>query len=104
MTRGFRRTVFSDVTAVRGMSAAWLMLAVSLLITAWGWHLAQANAEQNAHDRFNFRIDEVRTAIADRLRDYEAVLRGAKGLFSASVEVTREEWRAFLQGLEVDQV
>ena len=85
------------------MSAAWLMLAVSLLITAWGWHLAQANAEQNAHDRFHFRIDEVRTAIAERLRDYEAVLRGTKGLFNASAEVTREEWRAYVQSLKLDQ-
>lgn len=103
MTWGFRRKIFSDVTAVRGMSAAWLTLVVSLLITAWGWHLAQANAEHNAHDRFHFRIDEVRTAIADRLRDYEAVLRGAKGLFSASEEVTREGWRAYVQSLKLDQ-
>ncbi len=103
MTWDFRHTVLSGSIA-RGMSVAWFTLIVSLLITAWTWHLAQVSAEQNAHDRFYFRIDEVKIAIADRLRDYEAVLRGAKGLFNASDEVTREEWRAYVQSLKLDQV
>jgi diguanylate cyclase (GGDEF)-like protein/PAS domain S-box-containing protein len=103
MTWDFRHTVLSGSVA-RGMSIAWLTLIVSLLITAWGWHLAQVGAEQNAHDRFHFRVDEVKIAIADRLRDYEAVLRGAQGLFNASDDVTREEWRAFVQSLKLDQV
>ena len=103
MTWDFRHTVLSGSVA-RGMSVAWLTLIVSLLITVWAWHLAQVSAEQHAHDRFRFRIDEVKIAIADRLRDYEAVLRGAQGLFNASDEVTREEWRAYVQSLKLDQV
>ena len=104
MTRNFRSLVLPDVIAVRGMLVAWLTLAVSLLITLWAWQLAQVNVERNAHDRFYFRIDEVKIAIADRLRDYEAVLRGAQGLFNASDEVTWKEWRAYVQSLKLDQV
>ncbi len=103
MTWDFRHTVLSGSIA-RGMSVAWFTLIVSLLITLWAWQLAQVNAERNAHDRFYFRINAVKIAIADRLRDYEAVLRGAQGLFNASDEVTREEWRAYVQSLKLDQV
>jgi len=103
MARDSHRAIFKDA-AIRGMSVAWLTLIVSLLITGWTWYLAQAAAEQNAHDRFAFRIDEVKIAIADRMRDYEAVLRGAKGLFNASEEVTPEEWRAYVQSLNLDRV
>ncbi len=104
MTRNLRSLVLPDVIAARGMLVAWLTLAVSLLITLWAWQLAQVNVERNAHDRFYFRIDEVKIAIADRLRDYEAVLRGAQGLFNASDEVTQEEWQAYVQSLKLDQV
>ncbi len=103
MVRNRLLAIFKSA-ALRGMSVAWLALVVSLLITGWAWYLAQAAAGQNARDRFEFRINEVKIAIADRMRAYEAVLRGAKGLFSASEEVTQEEWRAYVRSLNLDQV
>ena len=104
MTRNFRSLVLPDVIATRGMLISWLTLAVSLLITLWAWQLAQVNAGRTAHDRFYFRINAVKIAIADRLRDYEAVLRGAQGFFNASDEVTRKEWRASRTAAQVRSV
>ncbi|WP_196800589.1 EAL domain-containing protein [Thioalkalivibrio sp. ALJ16] len=52
-------------------------------------------------DRFAFAADQVTIRIEERLDAYALVLRGAAGLFDASEEVTREEWRDYVRKLRV---
>ncbi len=82
---------------------AWAVLAVSLSATAWGWHLARESDERVARERFQFRVNEIRQSLQDRLLAYEQVLRSGVGLFAASQEVSRKEWRSFVDNLSIQE-
>ncbi len=57
--------------------------------------------DAEATDRFAFAADQVTIRIEERLDAYALVLRGAAGLYDASEEVTREEWRDYVRKLRV---
>jgi PAS domain S-box-containing protein len=79
----------------------WLVLALGLLVTLH-LHLDARNAaEERLSEEFAMRAPDVVAAIDKRLHDYEQVLRGAAGLFAASAEVTRAEFRAYVDRLEL---
>ena len=86
-----------------GYFAAWAVLIVSLLITFAAWHLARKEIERTAHSRFDARIAEIEAVITGRLLDYRQVLRGAAGLFAASKSIERDQWRAYVQSLSIEQ-
>ena len=81
---------------------AWLVLAVSLLLTVMAWIISSAYAESRARDRFNFEVDKSTLAIAKRMEGYEQVLRGVVGLFNASDEVNRLDFKRYVSNLQID--
>lgn len=81
---------------------AWVVLAVSLLITLFSWWLVGDHAEERARDRFNFETQKAAQSIAKRMQEYEQVLRGGVGLFLASRDVTRKDWQAYVSNLQID--
>jgi signal transduction histidine kinase len=95
--------VWFGVLAQRSMVWAWLLLLMALVLTIWAWRFANLDAEEDAHERFAFRKMELISAIHTHMDAYEQVLRGALGLFSASEEVNRAEWRAYVQTLRIQQ-
>ena len=46
---------------------------------------------------FDFRVRETSERINQRLMAYEQVLRGARGLFAVLPQVTREEFRTYIE-------
>lgn len=82
---------------------AWSFLAVSLLLTATAWHISEKNLKARNYDRFNFRVENVRNNMIKRLKEYEQVLLGGLGLFMASDEVNREEWKTYVESLNLHQ-
>jgi len=59
-----------------------------------------------AHDQaresaFLLETTEITLRIEERLKAYRQVLRGARALFAASKEVTREEWRQYVTDLRL---
>ena len=86
-----------------GYFAVWAVLIVSLLITFAAWHLARKAIERAAHSRFDARSTEIEAVITGRLLDYRQVLRGAAGLFAASKSIERDEWRAYVGSLSIEQ-
>jgi signal transduction histidine kinase len=89
--------------AQRGMVGAWLLLIMCVLLTIWAWRVAKTDADADARERFDFRKAEITSAIHARMATYEQVLRGALGLLSASGEVTRAQWRAYVQALSIQR-
>jgi PAS domain S-box-containing protein len=81
----------------------WLILAISLAcaLLAWYW-LRQAIAEK-ARAQFDATVQRSVDEIAHRLRAHQQVLRGGAGLFGASREVARGEWRDYVASLKIDQ-
>jgi len=90
------------VDILHGPATAWIILAISLLITLIAWKISDNYAEQRAKERFEFQIEEAQNAILKRFINYEQVLRGGLGLFKSSSHVNREEWKSYVSILDID--
>ncbi|MCA1768418.1 MAG: EAL domain-containing protein [Halomonas sp.] len=77
----------------------WLILVAGILLSLISGHQVYRNAESTALEQFGFAADQVALRIDERLSAYALVLRGAAGLFDASEEVDREEWRTYFDKL-----
>ena len=86
-----------------GAWTPWLVLGLSLLLTAIAWHWAGDQAHRAREAEFIARAEATREALRARMAGYEQVLKGAAALFAASEEVTREEWRDYYRGLQLGQ-
>ncbi len=82
---------------------AWCLLAISLAVTLWAYSTMVSRVERGAQVRFDFRVDEIQRALEERMRAYEQVLKGGVALFHASGGVTRETWRRYVDGLEIER-
>ena len=72
-------------------------LVVGLVATALGAWQIRRDIERDAQAQFGFAAEQVSVKIGERLRAYEMILRGGAGLFAASGEVTRDDWRQFVE-------
>ncbi|TVT48242.1 MAG: EAL domain-containing protein [Denitromonas halophila] len=83
---------------------AWVVLAVSLVITAIGWYISQTYVERRAADRFAYEVEDARQRILGRMLEYEQVLRGGVAMVaSLGRPATRTEWHTFVSGLEIQR-
>jgi PAS domain S-box-containing protein len=83
------------------LPVAVFLVSSALLLLWWGEIVsAQRRAEQE-----HFETDARRVAIkiAERLEAYDEILRGAAGLFAASEHVTRDEFRRYVDALQLDR-
>ncbi len=78
-------------------ATAWGILAASLLLTLLAWHLSNQYLAKRTEDRFGYRITQVKEQIEKRMLEYEQVLRGGVGLFEASKQVSRGEWKTYVE-------
>ncbi len=91
------------VQILHGPLTAWLVLVCGLVVTASAWVLSTEQVEKRARERLDFRIKELTAKIEGRIMVYEQVLWGAAGLFDASESVTRQEWKAYVKKLSLEQ-
>lgn len=80
---------------------AWIVLALTLLATLWAWQTTRYAIQEKERLRFDYRVQEIEDDILERMQIYEQVLRGAAGLFAASQNVAREEWKAYVESLNI---
>ncbi|AGX88631.1 PAS domain S-box protein [Candidatus Symbiobacter mobilis] len=83
-------------------TTAWLVLAVSLLITLFSWWFASDYVEKRAQDRYQYEVRQAQDAILRRMTEYEQVLRGGLGLFLSSDNIDRNKWRKYVNHLQID--
>jgi PAS domain S-box-containing protein len=84
---------------VKHSLAAWAMLGMGLLLTAFASLQVKQGIEADAVRRFAFACDQVTLKIIERLHAYALILRGGAALFAASDAVNRQEWRAYVETL-----
>ena len=82
---------------------AWVILLLSLLATYFIWSSINKVVNENAKHQFELHSINLQEAIKNRLIIYEQVLNSAKGLFKASDNVSREEWRIFVENIKVEK-
>ncbi|MBV2235957.1 MAG: CHASE domain-containing protein [Sterolibacterium sp.] len=81
-----------------------LVLLLSLAFTTLAWRNAQLSQQQYAQTQFDFQTREVLTRIEQRMRAYQQILLATRGLFDASQEVSRNDFRAFVNSLQLTEM
>ena len=86
-----------------GQILPWLVLAASLAVTQQLWNKAQHEAARELQTDFDSRVTDVSLRIKQRMELYEQMLLGVQGLFAASKSVGRDEFRAYVNSLNLEQ-
>ncbi len=89
--------------ALRRAWPMWLTLIVSLSITGILWRWVSVDSKQDAGQRFERRVEGIVESIESRLKAYELVLLGVRGLYHASQNVTRNEWKSYVASLRLEE-
>jgi len=77
--------------------APYLVLALMMAASVWVWRYSENGETAKARARFDEYCQEIVEDIIKRFSAYKMILQGGAGLFIASEEVTREEWRAYVE-------
>jgi len=85
-----------------GLAASIAVLVVVLGATALAWRIS-VDADRARRDAaVEHALERIGDAVTVRLREYADLLNGARGLFAASSEVSREEWRRFATAIDLE--
>lgn len=72
-------------------------------LTIWSSISAKRDVEAKQNQILVQKIEDNKRIMESRIATYEDILRSAKGLFGASNEVTRAEWREFVETFELEK-
>ncbi len=81
----------------------WLILLAGVVLSLVIWQSAQQRADERARVAFEHLADRVLASIDRRIDANAQVLRGVEGLFDASVDVSREEFHAYIAAMHLDR-
>lgn len=84
-------------------SVAWVVLVLALLMTLVLWRQSEREVFHRQQDHFLRLAEKQRNILNSRMHDYEQVLRGGAALFAASNTPSREQWRVYVDMLELDK-
>ncbi len=82
------------------LALTWLLL-FSIMITIVTAAVFDAFLTQEARNVFDTEVDRASRAIEARIKVYESLLEGAEGLLAASDVVERDEWKAYVDALNI---
>ncbi|EMR12804.1 hypothetical protein MPL1_08417 [Methylophaga lonarensis MPL] len=85
-----------------------LIIVLFTLMTGFGtsyvlYDKGKALAKQQLEAEFEIEFRELKARVVNKVSAYQQVLRAAQGLFEASDDVTRDEFRIFVSKLKLDQ-
>lgn len=79
-----------------------VVLLCGLLATAGALYGLRASQQAAAELHFQQLADEVVEAVEKRMNNHRQILLGGAGLFEASDSVSREDWRHYVQRLDLE--
>lgn len=82
---------------------AWLILVLGLLSSVFAGFQVKQSIEQQVIGQFAFVCDQITLKIQERLNAYALILRGGSSLFSVSDDITRQDWRTYVETLRADK-
>jgi signal transduction histidine kinase len=83
--------------------AARIILALAVGLTVSAWYVSRTAVKDAAEQRFEFRTEEIETAIKDRMVVYEQVLWGGVGYFNAADKVDRDGWNRYVDSIDINE-
>lgn len=87
----------------KSLLLALAVLMVLLSLTGMTWQQTINATTKQANIQFQSEANRLHGDIYDELFGYVKALQGARGLFAASNEVDRNEWKAYIDGLRLAQ-
>ncbi len=100
----------SDKNTTPGKSRRWtrslpamLMLLVVIWVLSLVWQELSRRHHQYLQDRFLVESQRISTKISERMLAGGLILRGGAGFFSGSAQVGREEWRRYIDKLNLER-
>jgi PAS domain S-box-containing protein len=81
----------------------YVVLAGVVAATAAVAYSARASSAANDHLRFDNAVQRTADAVGERIQTHVDVLRAGAGLFAADREVSRDEFRRFVERIEVQR-
>ncbi len=94
-----RRRLQAGVLQHSAVQWATLLLGVGLTVLVW--HLVTVGTERRAREHFESDSRDIAERIARRISLYESGLRAAQALFQAEQQPSREQWRSFAAGMDL---
>ena len=94
---------FDGTTEALRSPYPWAALASALMLTAVGWYGLERSRHDQARVQFERRTETAVAAIRARMVGYEQVLRSGAARIASSKQVSREDWRAFIANLELQE-
>ena len=85
------------------LGCGYLVFVVGLLMTLSLWDWSEHVYDRNAQSYFEFRVGQLLESIEKRLETYQQVLHGARGLFTASLSVERDEFFQYVNSLHLNE-
>ncbi|MBX3678461.1 MAG: PAS-domain containing protein [Rhodocyclaceae bacterium] len=78
-----------------------IVLAIGLLLSLFLWHHAGKQVVQDVQTQLDHRVNLVLAGIERSLEEYNSLLLGMQGLFLASEQVTRREFKRYTDNLRL---
>jgi len=86
-----------------GFVLAVLVLLASSCLVLLAWRAAHERELRSAQDEFVASCSEVTELLGQRLVNYELTIRGGVALFATVARPSPQQWRAFVDGLDLPQ-
>jgi len=80
-----------------------LALLLGLTVTWVAWRTAGHEERRDAQTLFEERVSDVRNAVKEQMNAYDQVLRGAAGFYYGAQSISRQEWRAYVESLQIER-
>lgn len=87
----------------RSIAVALIVCTPLLLLTAVAWQQSRSTSTERINLQFQSDANKLHETIANELNSYVKALQGARSLFAASENVSRDEWKAYIDGLRLPQ-
>lgn len=80
-----------------------LVFILGMVITVLSWYVDRQRVETQQTSQLKAQAADFESDVTNRLQSYAQLLRGASGLFSASEQVTAEDWRRYVKEYGLDK-
>lgn len=82
---------------------AWIVFLAASATALALWQFSIRLVDDRTEARFRTQSLQLKTAIEERLLNYEQVLAGSAGLFSVSGTVSREQWKEYIDKVDINR-
>lgn len=99
---GMTAIVLVTLQKERSLKIPSLALVFGWILTGMTFYSFYQGSVDNDRERFDFQVEKAERDLRDSLGSYTRLLETGSGLFAASEDVTRDEWRAFIERLRFE--